>query len=75
MLFVWHGTRIVQVIDGEVAARVIFVLLTNVKKPLIRPQLDTSDLLHIIRYHYEVNLADVLLVRIIFNVAYGDMMT
>ena len=50
------------------------MLLTDVKKPLIRPQLDTGDLLHIVRYHYEVYLADVLLVRVILDVAYSDMM-
>ena len=75
MLLVWYRTRLIQVIDGEVAAWVIFVLLTDMKKPLIRSQLDTCDLLHIVRYHYEVYLADVLLVRVIFDVTYGDMVS
>ena len=75
MLFVWYGTSLVQVIDGEVAAWVILVLFSYMKKPLIRSQLDTCDLLHIVRYHYEVYLADVLLVRVIFDVTYGDMVS
>ena len=62
MLLVCDETRFIHVVDGEEASWVILVLLTDEEEPLIWRQLHTGYPLDVVRYHYEVYLAYVLLV-------------